>query len=73
MRKLIFAIALSLATVFIVGCGDDDDDGLSAADRAWVRQQRLREQYGISGTVTATSTQLVTIHQQNVQTVIVTQ
>ena len=69
IKNLPLAAALAIATLFVVGCGDRDD-GLSAADRAWVKQQRINQMYGI-GTTTNTTTVTSTVTITNSTTVVV--
>lgn len=56
-RKFALSAILGCATALIlgVGCGDEKDPRLSKADVKYLKEQRLKEQYG-SGTTTVTVT-----------------
>lgn len=61
LKNLPFVVGLTLATAFIVGCGDEKDPRLSDADVMYIKQQRLQQQYGTAGgTTTVVSTVTVT-------------
>lgn len=55
LKNIPFALALGLATAFIVGCGENSDN-LTKEERAWIRRKLLEEKYGGTSTVTQTAT-----------------
>lgn len=58
LKNIPFALALAIATAFIVGCGESGSS-LTKEERAWLRKKMIEEKYG--GTVTQTRTQTVSV------------
>ncbi len=69
-KKLPLLATLIVATILIVGCGNDTPPNtLSAEDQFWVKQQRIQQMYGGGNTTTTTSTQISYVTITNTTTV----
>jgi hypothetical protein len=61
MKSISLFAALAAASVFIVGCGDDNKGNLTPAQAAWVKQKYYQDLYGGGTSSTSTST-IVTVY-----------